>query len=134
MCCSVVCYQKHKKISLSSKDEAILGCCVRKNEEVKQIQSEDTSIITFDNPLDQSILQKIETDKILQEMINQSKPLKKLLLEIYEKIQINNDTSFSVPNFLLDKISTFRSYESNDLFSTFTQRILDLSRKIESSD
>ncbi|KTW27221.1 uncharacterized protein T551_03215 [Pneumocystis jirovecii RU7] len=62
-------------------------------------------------------------------MVTESKPLKNLLLKIYEKIPLNNDTSFLVPKFLLDEISKLRSQESNDLFLSFVQRILDLSEE-----
>ncbi|KAG4305368.1 hypothetical protein PORY_000924 [Pneumocystis oryctolagi] len=142
--CSVLCYQKHKKTDSSENTEATLGCHAHKTEKPEEVD-EDTSNIICEEPLCQTILQRIgkkinilkmynkyeETDEVLRTMITNSKPLRNLLLEIYQKIPSNNDMSFSVSKFLLDKISELRSNKSDCLFLSFVQRILDISEKKE---
>ncbi|KAG5513247.1 hypothetical protein PMAC_001617 [Pneumocystis sp. 'macacae'] len=128
--CSVTCYRRHKEINLYSESiEETIGCYPHKSEESDKKTDETIQNITCDEPLCQTVLEKIKTDKILKKMITQFKPLRNILLEIYEKIPLNNDMPFFVPKFLLDKISILRNQESNDLFLSFIERILNLSEK-----
>ncbi|EMR08332.1 hypothetical protein PNEG_03172 [Pneumocystis murina B123] len=128
--CSFICFQKHKQVnSPQTADDASIRCYIRKDKPIEQESNEDTSNITCDELLSEAILRKIENDEILQKLINESKPLRDILLEIYEKIPSNNNSPFSVPKFLLDRISELRNYETNNLFLSFIQRVLYLSNQ-----
>ncbi|QSL65934.1 hypothetical protein MERGE_003071 [Pneumocystis wakefieldiae] len=122
---------KHKQAnSASTADHDSIGCYTRDNKPIEQESNQDISNITCDEPLSEAILKKIENDEILQKLINESKPLRDILIEIYEKIPSNdNNSSFSVPKFLLDRISELRNYETNHVFLSFIERVLYLSNQ-----
>ncbi|KTW27770.1 hypothetical protein T552_02210 [Pneumocystis carinii B80] len=133
--CSFTCFQKHKQVnSPPTADDTSIKCCTPKDISIEQKSNEDTSNITCDELLSEAILKKIENDEILQKFINESKLLRDILLEIYEKIPSNdNNSSFSVPKFLLDRISELRKYDTNNVFSSFVQRVLYLSNQEKSN-